>query len=241
LQHAIAFCYILCYNLIVMATPNIPKNFGFTPVEGSRFFDSLKDQDEMIIATRSLQERLTNDALVDELTRLPNRRALTLKTNELIKQTIDMGIPFVAVMMDLNGFKHINDTFGHEQGDQVLAGLGVQFRKGNDMIDMTGRLGGDEFLGLLPLVHKPKPGETTPQPLTRDEIEPAVNVIAHRFITSVSDYAKSSGNPVGTSIGWAVCMPDSMLLPGEQQLNTQPELWHQADIMMYDNKPNGRR
>ncbi|WBB76869.1 GGDEF domain-containing protein [Micromonospora sp. WMMD1128] len=82
----------------------------------------------------------------DPLTGLPNRRAFFRLAATLL--TDPGGQPLVAVILDLDGFKQVNDRFGHAAGDQVLISVAQRFAAfaGNNLV---ARLGGDEFAGLL--------------------------------------------------------------------------------------------
>lgn len=82
----------------------------------------------------------------DELTSLPNRRILTM----LIKRLINKEKSFSVMLMDFDGFKQINDRFGHAVGDQVLREIGNKLVELSQGKAVVGRLGGDEFLVVFP-------------------------------------------------------------------------------------------
>jgi len=84
------------------------------------------------------------------LTGLPNRRALDEHLDEEIKRSKRSGIPFSVVMMDLDGFKNINDMLGHEGGDEVLCAISRSFQKALRATDFLARYGGDEMTIILP-------------------------------------------------------------------------------------------
>ena len=100
---------------------------------------------------RALQERQELQQLVitDELTRLYNRRFLDeyLRVQVPLAQRHGSGLAFLA--MDIDHFKHINDTYGHEAGDRVLAGVAAQLRAASRSCDLPVRLGGEEFLVVI--------------------------------------------------------------------------------------------
>ncbi|HSC44902.1 MAG TPA: diguanylate cyclase [Candidatus Acidoferrum sp.] len=85
-------------------------------------------------------------ASTDVLTGLPNRRAIEDWANKQLKGAARHGFPIWVVLGDLDSFKEINDTFGHEAGDTVLRTFADTLRKLTRISDMCGRLGGDEFL-----------------------------------------------------------------------------------------------
>lgn len=88
-------------------------------------------------------------ALTDELTGLPNRRAIVQWAERQLKGAIRHGYPFWMVMMDLDGFKSINDTYGHDAGDKVLKKFAEFLKANTRQCDISGRLGGDEFLWII--------------------------------------------------------------------------------------------
>lgn len=85
-------------------------------------------------------------ASTDVLTGLPNRRAIEEWANKQLRGARRHGFPVWVVIGDLDSFKEINDTFGHEAGDTVLRTFADTLRKLTRISDMCGRLGGDEFL-----------------------------------------------------------------------------------------------
>jgi len=85
-------------------------------------------------------------SLTDELTGLPNRRSIVAAADEALSN----GSPIAVVLLDLDGFKDINDSLGHRVGDDVLVTLGQRLRASLDSKVMVTRLGGDEFALLVP-------------------------------------------------------------------------------------------
>lgn len=96
-----------------------------------------------------LMRELTQQALFDTLTGLPNRRALDAELEKAMARADRHTYLLGVVMMDLDGFKLINDTYGHEAGDLVLQTIGQRLREGVRRTDFVARLGGDEFVLLL--------------------------------------------------------------------------------------------
>jgi len=82
----------------------------------------------------------------DELTGLPNRRAL----REAVTSHLEAGTPVALLLIDLDDFKEVNDSLGHETGDQLLRQIGMRIRASAPVGAMSARLGGDEFALLLP-------------------------------------------------------------------------------------------
>jgi diguanylate cyclase (GGDEF)-like protein len=92
----------------------------------------------------------TRAAQTDELTGLRNRRAFFEQAQRLYNHCQNYQLPLCAVMLDMDHFKHINDTYGHQVGDQVLRQMGVVISRSFRDADVYGRLGGEEFAVLLP-------------------------------------------------------------------------------------------
>ena len=96
-----------------------------------------------IEAKNRLLEQL---ALTDSLTNLPNRRAIEDWATRQLSSAARYGFAFWIVMADLDHFKHINDTYGHEAGDIVLKRVAEILKSHSRKSDICGRVGGEEFL-----------------------------------------------------------------------------------------------
>ena len=92
----------------------------------------------------------TRAAQTDELTGLMNRRAFFEQAHLLYAQCRHNQQPLSALMLDMDHFKDINDTYGHQAGDQVLRQIGGVISASFRQADVYGRLGGEEFAVLLP-------------------------------------------------------------------------------------------
>jgi len=122
--------------------------------EGSRYEDVLvlTAQGPRVVSVTRVFERLSmifrHVALHDPLTGLPNRRLLDEQGSALIDA--DRDTARIAILyIDLDGFKMVNDTFGHRLGDQILVGFAERLRSCVRPDDVVARLGGDEFAALL--------------------------------------------------------------------------------------------
>jgi diguanylate cyclase (GGDEF)-like protein len=91
-----------------------------------------------------------NDAVIDQLTGLLNRKALSTRIPELVQQSRLTGEPIGIIIADLDHFKSVNDTRGHAVGDAVLRDVAYLLRKQLRAFDLAYRIGGEEFLILLP-------------------------------------------------------------------------------------------
>jgi diguanylate cyclase (GGDEF)-like protein len=91
-----------------------------------------------------------DNAILDPLTGLLNRQALDLRLAELEQQAALTGGSVCAIVADLDRFKAVNDTYGHERGDAVLRDCAYEMRKALRSFELSYRLGGEEFVVLLP-------------------------------------------------------------------------------------------
>ncbi|MFT4173826.1 MAG: sensor domain-containing diguanylate cyclase [Rhodocyclaceae bacterium] len=103
------------------------------------------ERERLVTQLSEANERLAAHALVDILTGLPNRRALIEALDRALAQAERDGTTVLVSLVDLDNFKHINDTYGHQVGDQFLHEIGCRLRTAVRDMDVVGRLGGDEF------------------------------------------------------------------------------------------------
>ncbi|AGF79730.1 PAS domain S-box/diguanylate cyclase (GGDEF) domain-containing protein [Desulfocapsa sulfexigens DSM 10523] len=106
-----------------------------------------------ITELKKLQEKLKHMAGHDLLTGLPNRSLFLEHLKQTIKEAKRNGRMFAVVFIDLDDFKEINDTHGHEAGDTVLKKLAQELTGVTRENDIVARLGGDEFVGLFDVSH----------------------------------------------------------------------------------------
>jgi hemerythrin len=110
-------------------------------------------EEKVVERTRELQEanrRLEDLALTDVLTGLPNRRYALAELVKYWSESLRNDTPLACMMVDADGFKQINDTYGHDAGDEVLRKLSKNLRYSMRTDDLVCRLGGDEFLIICP-------------------------------------------------------------------------------------------
>jgi two-component system, cell cycle response regulator len=121
------------------------------------------DPEELVARVRTLirQKRYTDFlrnnldhslelAVTDPLTGLHNRRFMTAQLGALVKRATQGGDPVAALMVDIDHFKRINDTFGHDIGDEVLREFAVRLATNVRAVDLACRFGGEEFVVVMP-------------------------------------------------------------------------------------------
>ena len=122
---------------------------GFTPAE-MRLLGLLADQAAIAVINARLHLAVSNQAMSDTLTGLPNRRALDARIENEVQRSIRYDRSFAVLMMDLDSFKSINDTWGHVFGDQVLHELAQYMDESLRSSDFLARYGGDELTMIIP-------------------------------------------------------------------------------------------
>ena len=111
-----------------------------TQIKRKRHSDYLRDRLEESVEL----------AVTDALTGLHNRRYMETHLAALAEQAGAAGRPLSLVLVDIDNFKSINDTYGHEAGDSVLRQFAARFRRNTRSIDLACRIGGEEFVIVMP-------------------------------------------------------------------------------------------
>lgn len=164
-----------------------------------------------------LAQKLDQLANSDALTRLANRRSIFDRFEDVWKQSDDDNQPLSCIMLDVDKFKRINDTYGHAAGDEVLRVTSAIIRRTARRPEMCGRFGGEEFLLLLPNTH------------AEDAAAHAENLREQ----IAREPVPFEGTPINVSISCGVAE--------KSPETTQPdELVSQADAMLYAAKTHGR-
>ncbi|NML18039.1 diguanylate cyclase domain-containing protein [Azohydromonas caseinilytica] len=161
---------------------------------------------------KRLEAALSTLALQDPLTGLLNRRAFTDATDKALHHLDRHGTPAALLFLDLDGFKRLNDTRGHQAGDDALVAVAQALRGGVRKNDVVGRLGGDEFVVLA------------------DGLGDAAQAraMAQKVLQAVREAVPGSG--LSCSVGIALARPRQ----------SATELLQQADQAMYGAKQRGR-
>ncbi|NTW57640.1 MAG: diguanylate cyclase [Nitrospirae bacterium] len=101
---------------------------------------------KLVVRLEDVQERLKHLAVTDELTELKNRRYIMEQVEREYQRAVRTGTPLSLVLIDIDHFKKVNDTFGHAFGDAVLKAVARDMRESLRTYDLLGRIGGEEFL-----------------------------------------------------------------------------------------------
>jgi diguanylate cyclase (GGDEF)-like protein len=152
-------------------------------------------------------------ATQDELTQIPNRRGFLSLASNSLDICARQCIPASMVLFDLNGFKLINDTFGHAEGDRALAVFADHMKATFRESDVPARLGGDEFAVLL----------------TDTSIEPAQKTIG-RLRDSIQHHNRQA------TIGYAISFSEGIVPVDFSENPTVESLLGQPDSLMYARK-----
>jgi len=177
---------------------------------------ALRDVSEVRRVQQELERRLAHQALHDPLTGLANRRLLLEESNERLAALREGGAPFCLLFCDLDRFKVVNDSLGHEFGDRLLADVGKRLMTTLRPTDLGSRFGGDEFVVLLPAT-------------TAD----AAYAIAVRVVDAFRAPFELMGQKlhVQVSVGVVAARPDH---------ESAESILRDADVAMYRAKEAGR-
>lgn len=189
----------------------------FSPSE-LRLLSLLSDQAAVAISNASLHQLISRQAYSDTLTGLPNRRALDERLEHEVTSARRNGYSFAVMMMDLDGFKTVNDTYGHTVGDHVLRLVFNQLARGVRNTDFLARYGGDELTLIL----------------TQSDLA-AARVVAQKIVEGMQNIKyklpDNSNLKLGISGGIA-------LYPLHAKLG--PDLLRAADVALYEAKKHQR-
>jgi diguanylate cyclase (GGDEF)-like protein len=172
---------------------------------------------DLTVRNRTLSEVSSRDTL----TGLYNRWYVIEKIDSELNRALRHGSPMSLLMLDIDHFKRINDTWGHPAGDEVLRSVGKLLRESCRIYDVPGRYGGEEFCIVLP---ETKPGNTT--------------VVAERIRRRLESTELACGDSmvaVTASIGIA-----GMDTEGDHDVLSPAALIDRADRALYSAKSRGR-
>src|SRR5215472_10629022 len=129
------------------------NDFLMRPIDKNELLARARSQ----VRKRRYTERLRDNvqmsiemAITDALTGLFNRRYMESHVATLVEQAAARGKPLTVLVLDIDYFKSINDTYGHDAGDEVLREFALRIRKSIRGIDLACRYGGEEFVVIMP-------------------------------------------------------------------------------------------
>jgi len=178
------------------------------------------DLDLLLARTRTLLEFKAyldvceEAAFTDHLTGLANRRRFERQLEREVGRTLRLGHPFSLLMLDIDNFKRLNDTFGHNIGDEAIRRIGRVLREGTRGIDLAARIGGEEFAILL----------------VETELGKGLEV-AERLRVAIRNMKIPTAGQITASFGVAEC-------PSCAQ--TSLDILKAADALLYQAKGSGR-
>ena len=172
--------------------------------------------------SKEVADEIKNLAFYDPLTRLPNRRLLLDRLGQAVASSVDSGRTGALLLIDLDNFKALNDTLGHDIGDlllqQVAQRLEADMREG----DTVARLGGDEFVVVLEGL--------SPQPI---DAAAHTKSVGNKLLTILSQPYQLAKYEYRSTVSIGVTLLDS----SPQAID---ELLKQADLALYQSKLGGR-
>jgi diguanylate cyclase (GGDEF)-like protein/PAS domain S-box-containing protein len=177
--------------------------------------ERLAEQAELLAEQARALEQMT---LVDELTGLSNRRGLQTIGEQALYRARREGNAVAMLFIDLDGFKQINDTYGHGAGDDALRAVGSVIRSVTRESDIAARVGGDEFCMLL-----------------FDDVGEAASHVASRIVDGIDAAQHEHGFPFALSASVGTCDVDPKT-PGSVE-----DLLSLADGQMYAQKSSKAR
>jgi len=183
-----------------------------TIVGGAELFTDLSSRE----AVKLRVEELEKLAFLDELTQLANRRYIELELMGRFAEKKRYGLSFGILLMDIDHFKQVNDTYGHPVGDIVLKEVAKTLVNTGRSFDLFGRWGGEEFIGIF-----------------RNVDMPTLAQIANRcrvLVESTRVQAKDNVLNVTISIGASLAAPD----------DSPASLVKRTDLSLYRSKARGR-
>jgi two-component system, cell cycle response regulator len=196
------------------------SDYLFRPVDRNELLARTRSQ----IRRRRFHQRLRSNyehsltlALIDPLTGLYNRRFLDAHLGTVLQQMQEQGKPVSLVVADVDHFKAVNDTYGHDAGDEVLRAVAQRILANIRSFDMAARLGGEEFVVVMP--------DTPPE----DAMAAAERL-----------RAKIAESPLAVVGGRAICVTASLGVAASIRGDESATLLKRADQALYAAKRDGR-
>lgn len=193
------------------------KTGPFSPAE-MRLLSLLADQAAIAISNAHLHQTISHKAYTDTVTGLPNRRALDERLEVEVRKAWQTHMRFAVIMMDLDGFKKVNDTYGHDFGDRVLRAVFNAISVTVRATDFLARYGGDELTLLL-----------------SQSDQSAAKLVTDKIVESLQKFkmATPNGKPLQLGISGGIA-----IYPTHGK--NASELLRAADAALYDAKKHHR-
>jgi diguanylate cyclase (GGDEF)-like protein len=166
---------------------------------------------------KAAAQRIEYLAYNDQLTALPNRTMFSVALNQALHEAQRHARRFALLFVDLDRFKHINDTLGHATGDALLKDVALRLGEALRAGDMVARLGGDEFVVLIKDLQNEK----------------HVEIVAEKILAAIAVPLQFSGHELRVT-----CSVGVSIYPGDGE--DAQTLMKNADIAMYQAKEKGR-
>ncbi|WP_348748446.1 sensor domain-containing diguanylate cyclase [Pseudomonas rhodesiae] len=190
-----------------------PDSYARISAVPARYFESWQIRRALLLGATLLQEKigkLNQQAHTDTLTGLANRRAM----QDILALWQEAGKTFAVVSIDIDHFKHVNDTFGHGVGDETLRAIAELMQQNSRANDLPCRVGGEEFVLLLP----------------GSSLQTAADV-AERLRASIEAASIETVGRITVSLGVALWRPD---------VESISAVLERADQLLYQAKQCGR-
>lgn len=208
-------------NLMLKALDLGVNDYLSTPVDFNELTARVKTQ----IRRKKYQEALKSNyqesvslAVTDGLTKLYNRHYLDTHLKNLLKQAVESGRPLSLLIMDMDHFKSVNDTYGHDCGDEVLRQLSALIVQTIRSADLAARYGGEEFVILMPETDAARAYEGA------ERIRKLVETTPFKITHDIGAISKT----ISIGLSWL------------EQGDTPESLLKRADNALYQSKHHGR-
>ncbi len=200
--------------VLMFSTPTITYMAGMLKLRSVR---ALQDREKIVIDLKELLTKVDALSITDPLTSLFNRRRFEEVLDSEFKKSTRYNLPLSCMMMDIDHFKNVNDTYGHPVGDTVIKDIALIIKQCVRDVDTLSRWGGEEFVVLAPMT------------LKKDATIPA-----RRILTTVAEhvFAGMGDKKVTISIGIADLSSSDIGAAGK--------LVQAADKALYEAKEKGR-